>query len=143
MTSALQNADYLAEYGWGRVRDDIQHGHIVQYFSNDRPDRQGRFGYGFIAPDNGSTINPNAESVWFMASKGYFMRAAPSGSGLNWTYRHFIATRTFSEPKIGDTVVFEQRPSWRHTSGYETGCWTYEQEYVDALADLGNLAATQ
>lgn len=139
MATALENADYLAdELGWGRVRvPDMTRGRITQYFSQDQPDHKGGSGYGFIAPidDNNQPIQ-DAPPVWFLVSKGYFVRSAPSGTGLNWTYRHFVADRSFDEPAVGNIVVFEQRPSRRRVDGFEAGCWTYESEYARAASEL-------
>lgn len=135
MNTALQIADELAEMGWGRVRNVVR-GRIVMYFSEEQPDRQGRKGYGFIRPiDDKERAIKSAAQVWFHISRGYFVRVAPAGNGLNWTYSHFVLDQQFKEPVNGDTVVFEQRPS-RRRKGFETGCWTYESEYLRASAEL-------
>ncbi|MDB5176560.1 MAG: hypothetical protein JWN75_228 [Candidatus Saccharibacteria bacterium] len=131
--ATLEKADELAELGWGRVQD-VTRGRVTKYFSRECPDRNGGFGYGFISAigDECSSIK-GTSSVWFLASRGCFVRAGLSHGTLNWTHRWLVPDHLFRDPAEGDIVVFEQRRSFR--GGPEAAPWAYESEYIRVTSE--------
>lgn len=118
---------------WGQVHD-VQRGRIKKFFSFEKPDRQGRYGYGFIQPiDADDKPIPQQPDVFFLVSHGCYIRASHVPGEMEWVRQWQSECGDILTPDPGNIVVYNERKG--RNDRPEAVHWAYGWEYLAARTE--------
>ena len=113
----------------------IRRGRTVKYFSMDSPDRNGKYGYGFLSMESGGTL-------FFRMSHLAGVEVSTELPEPRLLYvRQYHFHTPIEEPKVGDFVRYSRRLRPCGCEESEAQPWMYERDYLAAeqhLAELSN-----